>query len=291
MLENSTQGLTLLDAARTVVVTGVEHHQPALAPWGPLADGRPRQVAAELCNAAVTHGPDTGRRGLDVLLDGWQVGRLSSTVAERYARYLDDLEAAGARPAAVGIVARGPHGLEMELQLPDLTVATEATTALSHVAPAWPDPQPGPRIRRPYLIGAGVLALLLVVGMVLGGRSGDEEPSVASAPTVAPRTSAPVITLPVPTATPAPTAALREAADPAPTRAPRSREQAPPPAAPADSPADAEQRLDAPAEGPETTAPSSTPTTTPPSNPDLLGGAGDPEPPECPEGAAAVDCT
>lgn len=287
MLENSAQGLTLLDAARTVVVTGVEHHQPALAAWAPLADGRPRQVAAELCNAPVTHGPDTGRRGIDVLLDGWQVGRLSQAVAERYTPCLDDLQAAGARPAAVGIVARGPHGLEMELQLPDLTVATEATTALSHVAPAWPDEGTGPRSRRPYLIGAGVLALLLVVGMAIGGRSGEEEPSVASAPAPPPRTNAPEITLPVPTANPAPTGALREAADPAPTRAPRSREEAPPPA-PAEPPA--EQINDA---DEETAVPTSPPAPTTPRNPGgLLGGDDDdPEPPECPEGAVAVDCT
>ncbi|MHA6780325.1 hypothetical protein ACVGOW_04895 [Pseudonocardia saturnea] len=291
MLENSTQGLTLLDAARTVVVTGVEHHQPALAAWAPLADGRPRQVAAELCPAPVTHGPDTGRCGMDVLLDGWQVGRLPLTVAERYAPYLDDITPAGARPAAVGIVARGPHGLEMELQLPDLAVATEATTALSHVAPAWPAEGPGPRNRTPYLIGAGVLALLVVVAMAVGGRSGEEEPSVASAPTIAPRTNAPEITLPVPTAAPAPTGAFREAADPAPTRAPRSREQAPPPAAPAEPPA---QQLVVPAEGPETTAPTGTPTPTTSRNPGgLLGDDRDdePEPPECPEGAAPVDCT
>lgn len=286
MLENSTQGLTLLDAARTVVVTGVEHHQPALAAWAPLADGRPRQVAAELCFAPITHGPDTGRRGMDVLLDDWQVGRLPLTVAERYARYLDDLAAGGVRSAAVGTVARGPHGLEMELQLPDLTAATEATTALPHVGPARPDEGPGPRNRRPYLIGAGVLALLLVVGMAVGGRSGDEEPSVASAPTPPPRTNAPEITLPVPTAAPAPTGALREATDPAPTRAPQSREQAAPPAAPAEPPA---EQLDAPAE--ETAAPTSPPTPTTPRNPGGLlgGGDDDPEPPECPEGAA--DCT
>lgn len=289
MLENSAQGFTLLDAARTVVVTGVEHHQPALAAWAPLADDRPRQVAAELCFAPIAYGPDTGRRGLDVLLDGRQVGRLSLTVAERYAPYLDGLRAAGARPAAVGIVARGPHGWEMELQLPDLTVATEATTALSHVAPAWPDEGAGPRSRRPYLIGAAVLALLLVVGMAVGGRSSEEEPSVASAPAPPPRTRAPEITLPVPTATPAPTGVPREAADPGPTRSPRSREQSPPPpAAPAEPPAvqidDADE---------ETAAPTSTPPPTTPRYPGgLLGGDDDdPEPPECPEDVAAVDCT
>jgi hypothetical protein len=224
---------------------------------------------------------------MDVLLDGRQVGRLSATVAERYAPYLDDLEASGARAAAVGIVARGPHGWEMELQLPDPSGATEAPTPLSHLAPARPAPGPGPRNRRPYLIGAGVLALLVVVGMAVGGRSGEEEPSVASAPTVAPRTSAPQITLPVPTAAPAPTAALREVADPAPTRAPRTREQAPPPAVPAEPPA---VRLDAPAEVTETAAPTTTPTTTTPSNPGPSV-SGDPQPPACPEGAPAVDCT
>lgn len=293
MLENSTQGLTLLDAARIVVVTGVEHHQPALAAWTPLADGRPRQVAVELCCAPVTHGPDAGHRGIDVLLDGRPVGRLSSTVAERYAHHLDDLAAGGIRPAAVGIVARGPHGLEMELQLPDLAVTTEATTALSHVAPARPRPGPAPRSRRPYLIGAGVLALLLVVGMAVGGGSGGgDEPSVASAPTVAPRTSAPEITLPVPTATPAPTAALREAADPARTRPPRSREQSPRTAAAVEAPV---QQADAPADSPEPAAPSTTPSSAPTRDRGGLlgGGDDDPETAGCPDGstAGAVGCT
>lgn len=250
MLENSTQGLTLLDAAHTVVVTGVEHHQPALAAWAPFGDGRPRQVAVEL---RLTHGP--GQRGMEVLLDGRRVGELPQAMAERYAPYVDDLTAHGGRPAAVGVVARDPRGLEMELRLPDLTGPAEATTALSLVAPAWPQPGPEPRNHRPYLIGAGVLALLLVVGMVVGGRSGGDDTVAVARPTTAPRTIAPEITLPVPTATAEPTAEVREAADPAPTRTPRTRAQAPSTTAPPPPPS---------APAPETTssAPTETATTT-----------------------------
>jgi hypothetical protein len=259
MLENPTQGLSLLDAAHTVVVAGVEQHQPALVAWAPLADGLPRQVAVELCFAPITYGPDTGRCGMEVLLDGWRVGELPLAMAERYAPYVDDLVNRGCRPAAVGLVARGPRGLEMEVLLPDVHVTVEATTALSQVAPAWPQPGPETRNRRPYLIGAGVLALLLVVGMAVGGRSGDDEPTVASAPTTAPRTSAPEITLPVPTVAPEPTVALREASDPAPTRAPRARTQAPRPAAP---PAVTTPPTTT-TEAPETTTTTPTETTTP----------------------------
>lgn len=283
MLENSTQGLTLLDAAHTVVVTGVEHHQPALAAWAPFGDGRPRQVAVELRRTAITHGPDAGRRGMEVLLDGRRVGELPHAMAERYAPFVDDLTAHGGRPAAVGLVARDPRGLEMELQLPDVTGPAEATTALSLVAPGWPQPGPEPRNHRPYLIGAGVLALLLVVGMVVGGRSGGDGTPVAARPTTAPRTTVPEVTLPVPTATAEPTAVVREAADPAPTRAPRPRTQAPvtttPPAPP-------------PVAEPTTTAP---PTTSPSRTrgPDLFepptGTAPAPEP--CVEDAAeGVSC-
>lgn len=277
MLENSTQGLTLLDAAHTVVVAGVEHHQPALAAWAPLGDGQPRQVAVELCFAPITWGPDAGRSGMEVLLDGWRVGELPLATAERYAPYVDDVAARGGRAAAVGLVARGPRGLEMELQLPDVNVTAEATTALSHVAPAWPQPGPEPRNHRPYLIGAGVLALLLVVGMAVGGRSGDDTPSVASAPTTTPRTSAPQITLPVPTATPEPTVALREASDPAPTRVPRARTQtpsttpAPPPVVP-------------PAVETTTTTPPPTTSATRPRGPGLLETSPSPAP------AAPGDC-
>lgn len=259
MLENPTQGLTLLDAAHTVVVAGVEQHQPALAAWAPLADGQPRQVAVELCLAPITHGPDTGRCGMEVLLDGWRVGDLPLAMAERYAPYVDDVVSRGGRPAAVGLVARGPRGLEMELLLPDVNVTVEATTALSHVAPAWPQPDPEPRRRTPLLIGAGVLALLLVVGMAVGGRPGGDAPTVASAPTTAPRTSAPEITLPVPTVAPEPTAALREASDPAPTRAPRARARTARPAAP---PA-VTTTPTPPAEAPETTTPAPSTTTLP----------------------------
>ncbi|QJY45029.1 hypothetical protein [Pseudonocardia broussonetiae] len=199
MLENSTDGLTLLDAAHTVVVAGVEHHQPVLAPWAPFADELPRHVAVELRPAPVTIGYDAGRPGVEVLLDGWRIGELAPTPAERYLPHVHDLLALGARPAAVGLVGHGPQGeLEVELRLPDVT--DEATTAMHVVHPDItfaPVPRPrDPRI--PYLIGGGVLALLLVVGVTVGAGNRSDETTwtrPAAAPTTARTSPAPIPTV------------------------------------------------------------------------------------------------
>lgn len=191
-LENSTDGLTLLDAAHTVVLAGVEHHQPALAPWAPFADELPRHVAVELRPAPVTIGYDAGRPGVEVLLDGWRIGELAPTPAERYLPHVHDVLARGDRPAAVAVVGHGPHReLEVELRLPDVT--DEVTTALHVVHPDItfaPVPRPrDPRI--PYLIGGGVLTLLLVVGVTIGAgnRSGETTWTRPAAAPTTPRTS------------------------------------------------------------------------------------------------------
>lgn len=192
MLENSVQGLTLLDAAHTVVVVGEERHQPVLAPWAPFGDEQPRHVAVELRPAPITLGADAGRPGVEVLLDGRRVGELAPLMAERYLPHVHDLLGLGGRPAAVALVAHGPHGdLEIELRLPD--VSEDATTALYAVRPAQEfAPVPRPRDRRiPYLVGGGVLALLLVVGAtVAGGRDADTEwTRPAASPTTSVRPS------------------------------------------------------------------------------------------------------
>lgn len=199
MLENSTDGLTLLDAAHTVVVAGVEHHQPALLPWAPFAGELPRHVAVELRPAPVTIGYDAGRPGVEVLLDGWRIGELAPTPAERYLPHVHELLALGARPAAVALVGHGPQGeLEVELRLPDVT--DEATTALHVVHPDItfaPVPRPrDPRI--PYLIGGGVLALLLVVGVTIGAGNrsdGTTWTRPAAAPATARTSPAPIPTV------------------------------------------------------------------------------------------------
>ncbi|MBW0136553.1 hypothetical protein [Pseudonocardia abyssalis] len=208
MFENSTQGLTLLDASHTVVVVGEEHHQPVLAPWAPFGDEQPRRVAVELRPAPITLGADAGRPGVEVLLDGWRVGELAPLMAERYLPHVHDLLSLGGRPAAVALVAHGPHGdLEIELQLPDVT--EDATTAMYAVRPAQQfAPVPRPRDRRiPYLVGGGVLALLLVVGAtVAGGRDSDSDwtrpaasptTSVRPSPTMIPTVPATATTDPI----------------------------------------------------------------------------------------------
>lgn len=130
----------------------------------------------------------------------------------------------GGRPACVALVAYGPHGLEMELRLPDVT--TEATTALS-VLPAEPL-EPEPRNRTPYLIGASVLALLLAVGVAVGAGPGERpspsRPTVVAAP---PPTSAAPEPTAVPLAPPTP-----EDADAAETVARRAPAQPPAPTTP-----------------------------------------------------------
>lgn len=205
MIENSTQGLTLLDAAHTVLVTGVDHHQPVLARWAPLTADQPRQVAAELVIAVVPHGPAAGHPGIEVRLDGLRVGELTLLLSQRYLPYVHEVLRAHGRAACVALVAFGPHELEMELRLPDVT--SDSTSARS---PLRPEPlEIVPRNRTPYLIGAGVLVLLLGVGVAAGGGFGEprgastwNRPTVAALPpttTLAPE--------PTPTPTPAPTPA------------------------------------------------------------------------------------
>lgn len=248
MIENSTQGLTLLDAAHTVVVTGVEQHQAVLAPWAPGPDGRPRQVAAELVPAITSAGPHAGRRGIEVRIDGRRAGELTLLLSERHLPGVDDVLRDGGRPACVALVAFGPHELEMELRLPD--VSTEATTAMSAMRPV-PPPPARRRSRTPYLIGAVVLALLLGVGMVVGtGNRGSDltatRPAVAAAPTTTPSPSAPATVGPVPAApaaaVPLPAAPAEPAsAEPTTVRptsapAPPATAVAPPPPPPAPEP-------------------------------------------------------
>ncbi|MFB9387546.1 hypothetical protein ACFFTK_30760 [Pseudonocardia petroleophila] len=243
MLENSTHGLTLLDAAHTVVVVGEEHHQAVLAPWAPVGDGQPRHVAVELRPAPITVGADAGRPGVEVLLDGWRVGELAPLMAERYLPHVHDLLGSGGRPAAVALVAHGPHGdLEIELRLPDVT--EHATTALHAVRPAHEfAPVPRPRDRRvPYLVGGGVLALLLVVGAtVAGGREDDDGwTRPAASPTTSVRPSPTLIPTVPASVTPDPIAE-QVVADVARTR-PRAAvpvTPAPAPAVPAPAPAPA----------------------------------------------------
>lgn len=224
MIENSTRGLTLLDPDREVVVTREEHHQRELAAWAPRADGRARRVAVELCFAPITHGTHAGRRGIEARLDGRRVGELTFLMSQRYGPLVDEVLRSGGRPACVATVDHGRRGLvEVELRLPEVPAGPPPPTPAPPPRPPRPDrpdrgrrddppiPLPARRSRKPYLIGAGVVAVLLIIGAAVNNGSREQATTDAAAP---PRISAPAIPAPArlaPSSTPAP---LPPATDP-----------------------------------------------------------------------------
>ncbi len=243
MIENSSSGLALLDPDHEVVVTGEEDHQDALAAWAPTS--RPRRVAAELRFAPLRRGAHAGERGVEVLLDGRRVGELTHLMSVRYGPYVDAEVRRGHRPGAVALVKRGRRGLmEMELRLPDTAAAAPAPLP----APLPPGPGPrrpvpfgddeparGGRRKTPYLIGAGVLGLLLVIGATVGGRDEPAPPPLAAPPTSAPVTTTSVApTTAAPTTTPDPVPAAAAAAPRTSTRTATPRPTTP--AAPTTTP-------------------------------------------------------
>ena len=134
-MENSAQGLSMLEPEHKVVVTGEEHHQADLARWAPRADGRPRRVAAEL---GFVTGP-RGRRVIEVRVDGRRVGILTVLMSERYAPHVFDVQRRGGRPGCVAMVVHGRRGLvEVQVYLPE--VARDGTAVL----PPAPLPLPVP---------------------------------------------------------------------------------------------------------------------------------------------------
>lgn len=250
MIENSTQDLTLLDPDLEVVLTREEHYQPVLTAYAPLG-GRARRVAVELDFAFPPARPGhAAHRLVEARIDGQRVGELTPGMSERYGLLVEEVLRYGGRPACVGLVRYGRHGLEVELRLPRVPAATAVRPTVAPVQPPAPPPGArrgagGPdrprRSRKPYLIGAAVVAVLGVIGANLGGGAADSSlagsvvanPStiaVAPAdPTTAAPTAVPVTTeappRPTPSRTPAPTRR------PAPRPTPRTvAEPAPPPA-------------------------------------------------------------
>lgn len=233
-MENSSQGLTLLDPDRRVVVTGEERHRAALVRYAPRADGRPRRVAVELRRTAA------GR--IEVLLDGRRVGELTALMSRRYAAHVDAVARRGGRPGAVGLVVAGRRGVEMELRLPEVSTAEAAAP----LPPASPRPTPrGPedtrppaRARgrlRPVVVGAGVFALVVAVGAAVGGGEEDVRdtatPAVSAAPPSlrsSPDTSTPRRSPSSTTTTPSPSPSPRFDPDREPVRAPSATVTRPP---------------------------------------------------------------
>jgi hypothetical protein len=198
MTENSTAGLTMLDAERSVVVTGGEHHQDALWEYPPVP-GRSRRVAIEL----VPIGPR-----LEVRLDGQRVGELSALMSQRYGPTVDGVLRRGERPGCVGRVVWGKGGgVDVELRLPAVNAAGGPPT---EQLPVVVLPRRHRRSRAPLWVGIGVVGLLVVIGGALGLSRGSAPPAAAvavSSPT-APTSTAPVVTdhpTATPSATPRPT--------------------------------------------------------------------------------------
>jgi hypothetical protein len=239
MIENSTQGLTVLDADLDVEV--LDPDPAALAAWAPGPGQHARRVAAEL--AAV--GDARGGQWIEVRIDGVPVGGLPAAAAQRHARHIDAVLDRGGRPAANGLVRPGPR---LELRLPHPASPVRAPLPPAGPPADRPDalglfeplPEERPRSRTPLLVGAGVLALLLAVGVVIGVRPAGE-PAASGPAVIRITTPAPVPTTSPLTAPPEAPVAVRAESEPeaeaeteaetvtAPTRARRPPRPAPRP--------------------------------------------------------------
>ena len=233
-----TTGRLLLDAERTVVLTGEEHHQDWLRRYVPHPGVAPRQVLLTLAFGLATRGERTGQGTIEALLDGRRVGELTHRMTSRYQPLLRTAMGDGGRPDCRGRLIIGRRGLvEVELGLPAVADSGEARP----VVPA------GASTRKRIGIGAAaVTALLVLVGMGVGGARSTETTragaasgvgdSSSTAPESASAVTIPSSTVVVPEPTEAatddatrngPTAGSRTAV----ARAP-SRTLAPPAAAP-----------------------------------------------------------
>lgn len=185
MTENSTAGLTMLDAERSVVLTGAEHQDV-------LGEEHSPRVALEL----VPVGPR-----LEARLDGQRVGELTALMSQRYGPTVDSVLRRGERPGCVARVVRGKRGVEVELRLPAVNAAGgPPTEQLPVVAPA----RPRRRSRTPLWVGVGVgvVGLLVVIGGALG-MSRESAPPAQAVAVAAPSPTVPsTLAVTRPTTTP-----------------------------------------------------------------------------------------
>ena len=177
MTENSTAGLTMLDAERAVVVAGDGRLRHVLR-------DHPTQVTIELVPV---------RPRLEARLDGERVGELTALMSLRYAPTVDGLLRRGERPGCVGRIIRGKHGVDLELRLPAVNAAGGPPTEQLPVVVAT---RRRSRSRTPLWVGVGIVTLLVVIGAVVGlTRVGTPPAAAVAAPTrvtTAPYTVAPV---------------------------------------------------------------------------------------------------
>jgi excalibur calcium-binding domain-containing protein len=162
LTENSTVGLTMLDAERSVVVAGDEHLQDVLR-------DHPARITIEL----VPVGPR-----LEARLDGERVGELSALMSLRYAPTVDGVLRRGERPGCVGRIIRGKHGVDVELRLPAVNAAGGPPTEQLPVIVAT---RRRSRSRTPLWVGVGIVALLVVIGGVVGLTRVSAPPAAAVA--------------------------------------------------------------------------------------------------------------
>lgn len=188
----------MLDAERSVVLTGGEHHQDVLWCYTPER-GRSRRVAIELV--------PVGAR-LEARLNGERVGELSALMSLRYGQMVDGVLRRGERPGCVARIALGKRGVEVELRLPAVNAAGGPPTEQLPVITAAT--KPSRRSRTPLWVGVAVVGLLLVIGGLLGW-SRYNTPSAA-----------PVTTASAPTTTAAPTPTV-DAVAASPSVAPTTR--------------------------------------------------------------------
>jgi hypothetical protein len=162
MTENSTAGLTMLDAERSVVLAGAEQQDV-------LLEGHSHRVALEL----VPIGPR-----LEARLDGQRVGELTALMSQRYGPTVDSMLRRGERPGCVARVVRGKRGVEVELRLPAVNAAGGPPTEQLPVVVAARRRR---RSRTPLWVGVGVVGLLVVIGGVLGMSRESAPPAQAVA--------------------------------------------------------------------------------------------------------------
>ena len=153
----------MLDAERSVVVTGEELHQDVLCELAPER-GRSRRVAIEL----VPIGPR-----LEARLDGQRVGELTALMSQRYGPTVDGVLRRGGRPGCIGRVVQSKRGVGVELRLPAVGavgLSTERLPVIVAADGAGPARLPAlpPWSRKPLWVGVGVVGLLGVIGGVLG---------------------------------------------------------------------------------------------------------------------------
>jgi Excalibur calcium-binding domain len=169
MTENSTAGLTMLDADRSVVVAGQEHHQDVLWEYLPVP-GHSRRVAIEL----VPIGPR-----LEARLDGQRVGELTALMSLRYGPTVDSVLRSGERPGCAGRVVWGKGGaVEVELRLPAVNAAGGPPT---EQLPVIVSTRPRKRSRTPLWVAVAIVGLLVVIGGALGLARGVTPPAAAVA--------------------------------------------------------------------------------------------------------------